>query len=45
MAPRSKMPAKSSPIICNYVKNRTIILDMIILISTVRVVLFRAGAR
>jgi exopolysaccharide biosynthesis polyprenyl glycosylphosphotransferase len=28
-----------------YVKNRTIILDMIILISTVRVVLFRAGAR
>jgi exopolysaccharide biosynthesis polyprenyl glycosylphosphotransferase len=28
-----------------YVKNRTIMLDMIILISTIRVVLFREGAR
>ncbi|WP_158932099.1 exopolysaccharide biosynthesis polyprenyl glycosylphosphotransferase [Acidisphaera sp. S103] len=28
-----------------YVKNRTIVLDMIILISTIRVVLFREGAR
>jgi exopolysaccharide biosynthesis polyprenyl glycosylphosphotransferase len=28
-----------------YVKNRTIVLDMIVLISTIRVVLFREGAR
>jgi lipopolysaccharide/colanic/teichoic acid biosynthesis glycosyltransferase len=28
-----------------YVKNRTIILDVLILISTIRVVLFREGAR
>ncbi|MEA2775134.1 MAG: hypothetical protein QOF90_540, partial [Acetobacteraceae bacterium] len=28
-----------------YVKNRTIVLDLVILISTIRVVLFREGAR